>query len=271
MRRTTLILCAALAGASLAFAPVVSSDELVLDVGEDGPSLELTAAPSATGVDGTLAFGGAATTSTDPAGDAQVPSVGLDIGDVTIAQEGTTLVVTLDVLDAVQGEVAPTALYKVDMPNSKSLMAFRGPGAWDYQLADFSDGYTSAAAEGTFDGSTITWRVPTTAFGSIGSQLVANQLSSQGVSPAGLASLQLSGFVVTDPGKAIAGFVTGGRIDVTVTDATGAQVDTAIAFATPAGGWSYDGSDLAPGTYTVTATSAYADLTDQTVTELVIG
>lgn len=252
--------------ASLAFAPVTTVEEE-----EAGPTLDLTAATDGATVTGTLDFGGAATVSTDDAGDAEAPMAGLDIGDVRMEQAGRDLLVSLDVLDATEGEVAPTALYKVDMTSNLSLMAYRGPDAWDYQVADFSDGYTSTDATGEFDGSTVTWTVPATTFGSAGSGLVANHVSSQGLSPAGgLVSLQLSGFVTTDAGSAIAQFLVGGRVDVTVADADGAQVASGIAVADAAGDWTHDLPDLAPGTYTLTADAVYATLDQAVVTEFVI-
>lgn len=269
MRRLTTALCAGVTSAALAFAPVTTTaeDGTADDV---GATIALTTAATGTTVTGTLAFGGAATAAVDGAGDADVAGVGLDVGDVRIEQQGRDLLVALDVLDAAAGEVAPTALYKVDLPNSLSLMAFRGPDAWDYQLADFSDGYTSGPAEGAFDGSTITWTVPASSFGTPGTSLVANHLSSQGLSPGGLASLQLSGFVQNDTGSALIQFFTGGRIGVTVADTDGTQVASTVAFAAPDGTWGVDLGELAPGTYTVTATSAYADVTGEAVTTLVV-
>lgn len=264
MRRSMKLLPALSAVAALAFAPVTTA-------ADDGPSLELTAAAADGAVEGTLAYSGAMTASVDDAGDPSVPSVGLDVGDVRMAQEGADLVVELDVLDAAAGEVAPTALYKVDLTSTLSLMAFRGPGQWDYQLADFSDGYASSPAEGSFDGSVVTWRVPSSAFGTRGTGIVAKHLSSQGASPLGIASLQLSGFVTVDEGRAVAQFFTAGRIDVTVTDADGAEVAEATTFAAPDGSWSHDASTLAPGTYTVTATSRYADLEVSTATAVTVG
>ena len=264
MRRLRTILPVLAVTASLAFAPATPAEE------EAGPMLDLTATTDGASVSGTLVFGGAATVSTDAAGDPSVPMVGLDVGDVRMEQVGRDLVVSLDVLDATQGEVTPTALYKIDITSTLSLMAYRGPDAWDFQVADFSDGYTSSDAEGTFDGSTVTWTVPATTFGSAGSQLVATQLSSQGLSPAGLFSLQLSGIVDTDAGEPIAMFSVGGRVDVTVTDAEGTQVANGIAFADTAGEWSLDLPELAPGTYTVTTEAVYATLEQAVETELVI-
>lgn len=268
MRRLTTALTTAALAASLAFAPLPGTAETA-ETGDTGPSLALSAAAADGLVTGTLDFAGALTTGSDAAGDAQVPMVGLDVGDLRIEQVGTDLVFELDLLDTAQGEVAPTALYKVDVTGTLSLMAFRGPDAWDYQVADFSDGYTSSAAEGNFDGSTVTWTVPSTTFGSAGSQFAPGYLSTQGVSPGGLASLQLSAFVPIDPAKPLALFSVGGRIDVTVTDVDGQVVDTAVAFA-PGGTWTYDASELAPGTYTVTARSAYANLTDEASVELTV-
>lgn len=264
MRRLRTILPVLAVTASLAFAPVAPAED------EAGPTLDLTATTDGASVSGTLDFGGAATVSTDDAGDPTVPLIGLDVGDVRMEQVGRDLMVSLDVLDPIAGEVAPTALYKVDITSNLSLMAYRGPVVWDYQLADFSDGYVASAAEGEFDGSTITWTVPATTFGSAGSGLVANQLSSQGISPAGLLSVQLSGFVVTDEGQPVVQFFVGGRVDVTVADAEGTEVATGVAFANTAGEWSYDLPELAPGTYTVTAESAYATLEQAVETELVI-
>lgn len=264
MRRTTTILATSALTASLAFAPVTTAEE------EAGATLELTAAAAGTGVEGTLDFSGAATIGSDASGDAQVSGVGLDIGDLRISQHpffGLTF--ELDVLDPVQGEVAPTALYKVDVTNSLSLMAYRGPVLWDYQVADFSDGYTSSDAKGSFDGSTITWEVPTATFGSAGTQFAPGYVSSQGVSPAGLSSVQLSNFVTVDPANPIALFTIGGRIDVTVKDAAGSTVDTDVAFA-DRGKWSYDGSGLEPGTYTVIADAGYADLIAEATTEITV-
>ena len=268
MRRLTTALTTAALAASLAFAPLPGTDDT--GTAEDtGPTLALSATAIDSRVSGTLDYAGAMTTGSDDAGDAQVPMVGLDVGDLRMEQVGTDLVVELDLLDTAQGEVAPTALYKVDVTGTLSLMAFRGPGAWDYQVADFSDGYTSSPAQGAFDGSTITWTVPSTTFGSAGSQLAPGYLSTQGVSPAGLASLQLSAFVPIDTAKPLALFNLGGRVDVTVTDVDGQEVDTAVAFA-PGGTWSYDAADLAPGTYTVTAKTAYADLLDEATVEVTV-
>lgn len=266
MRRLTTLLTAAAFAASLAFAPLPANTE----TGEDGTSLDLTATVTDTSVTGTLAFGGALTTGSDPAGDAQLPLLGLDVGDLRIEQVGSDLVFELDLLDTVLGrEVAPTALYKVDVTGTLSLMAYRGPVIWDYQLADFSDGYVASPADGSFDGNTITWTVPRAAFGSAGTLLAPSYLSTQGVSLAGLTSLQLSAFVPIDPAKPHTVFNVGGRVDVTVTDANGQEVDSAVAFA-PNGEWAYDGSSLPPGTYTVTAESAYADLTGTAVVELTV-
>lgn len=262
MRRPTVALTSIAAVAALAFAPAPTTEE-------DGAHLDLTATATGTTVDGTLAFGGALTTGSDGAGDATVSGAGLDVGDLRLAQEGRDFVVELDVLDPVQGDVAPTALYKVDVTSTLSLMAYRGPGVWDYQLADFSDGYTSSDAQGEFDGSTITWTVPASTFGGPDTQLAPSYLSTQGISPAGVASLQLSGFVQVDPASAIAAFTTGGRIDVTVTDAEGTEVDSTVAFA-PNGTWTYDAGDLAPGTYTLSATSTYADITGTATVEVVV-
>ncbi len=262
--RTALPVLAVIA--SLAFAPVTTVEEE-----EAGPTLDLTATTDGTAASGTLAFGGAATVSTDDAGDPAVPMAGLDVGDVRMEQVGGDLVVSLDVLDATEGEVAPTALYKIDMTSNLSLMAFRGPDAWNYQVADFSEGYASSDAAGEFDGSTITWTVPATTFGSAGSSLVARHVSSQGISPAGgLFSVQLSGFVTTDAGSPIAQFLVGGRVDLTVADADGTQVASGIAFADAAGDWSHDLPELAPGTYTLTADAAYATLEQTAATEFVI-
>lgn len=265
MRSLRTALPALAVTASLAFAPVTTAEE------EAGPTLDLTAATDGATVTGTLDFGGAATVSTDAAGDAEVPMAGLDVGDVRMEQVGRDLLVSLDVLDATEGEVAPTALYKVDITSNLSLMAYRGPDTWNYQVADFSDGYASSPADGAFDGSTITWTVPATTFGSAGSGLIANHVSSQGLSPAGgLASLQLSGFVTTDAGSPIAQFLVGGRVDFTVTDADGTQVAAGIAFADADGAWTHNLPELAPGTYTVTADAVYATLELSVETELVI-
>lgn len=265
MRRLRTALPALAVVASLAFAPVTTADE------EAGPTLDLTAATDGATVTGTLDFGGAATVSTDDAGDAGAPMVGLDVGDVRMEQAGRDLVVSLDVLDATEGEVAPTALYKVDITSNLSLMAYRGPDTWNYQVADFSDGYASNDAQGEFDGSTITWTVPATTFGSAGSGLIANHVSSQGLSPAGgLVSLQLSGFVTTDAGSPMAQFLVGGRIDLTVTDVDGTEVATGIAFADSDGTWTHDLPELAAGTYTVTADAVYATLEQSVATELVV-
>lgn len=264
MQRTTTILAATALAASLAFAPVTTAEE------EAGATLELTAVGAGAGVEGTLAFSGAATIGSDAAADAQVSGVGLDVGDLRISQHPFFgLIFELDVLDPVQGEVAPTALYKVDVTGTLSLMAYRGPGIWDYQVADFSDGYTSTDANGSFDGSTITWRVPTATFGSAGTQFAPGYVSSQGLSPAGLASLQLSNYVQVDQGSPIALFEIGGRIDVTVKDDAGSTVDTAIAFA-DGGEWSYDGRALEPGTYTLIAETGYADLTAEVTTQFTV-
>lgn len=264
MRRSMLALSAVALGASLAFAPVTAADE------DGGTTLDLTAVADGAAVDGTLAFGGALATGSDAAGDASAPMAGLDVGDLRLEQQGRDLVVSLDVLDPTADDVAPTNLYRVNLPSNLALLAYRGPGAWDYQLADFSDGYASGDAQGSFDGSTITWTVPTSSVTNAGAQLAPGYLSSQGVSPGGLASLQLTGFVTADAGSAAALFNIGGRIDLDVTDAEGAIVDTAVTFADASGAWSYDASSLAPGNYTVTASSAYADLSTDAVTTVTV-
>ena len=262
MRRPAVALTSLAAIAALAFSPATATQE-------EGTHLDLTAAATGTSVAGTLDFGGALTTGSDDAGDATVPGAGLDVGDLRLAQDGPNFVVELDVLDAFQGNVAPTALYKVDVTSTLSLMAYRGPGVWDYQVADFSDGYSSGDAQGEFDGSTITWTVPASTFGGPATQLAPSYLSTQGISPAGLLSLQLSGFVEIDAASPLAVFTTGGRIDVTVTDADGTEVDSTVAFA-PNGTWAYDAGDLAPGTYTVSATSTYGDLTETATVAVVV-
>ena len=101
MRRPAVALTSLAAIAALAFSPATAEDE--------GTHLDLTATATGTLVDGTLDFGGALTTGSDDAGDATVPGAGLDVGDLRLAQDGPNFVVELDVLDAAQGEVAPTA------------------------------------------------------------------------------------------------------------------------------------------------------------------
>lgn len=274
MRRLTPILATAALVASLAFAPATTAADTAEEADEVGATVALEATAAGATVAGTLEFGGAMTTGSDAAGDAGPAGVGLDIGDLRIEQRKgiptQKLVFELDLLDTVEGEVAPTALYKVDVTGTLSLMAYRGPALWDYQLADFSDGYVSSDADGSFDGSTITWSVPADSFGAAGTQIAPGYLSSQGVSPAGLSSLQFSSVVQTDTANPIALFTVGGEVEVEVTDADGSTVDTATVTADRRGEWSYDGSDLAPGTYTVTATSAYADQQAETSVVLTV-
>lgn len=248
-------------------------------------------------VAGELDFGGlfdAGSDISDPNQQGKLP--GTNFTGATVSQTGPFIEFTINVDNMVPADPysAPESLqYGWDLIDGNgspvSLSAFRTAVA---QTAS-EDAYfvintcspdpdtgqntcSGTESDGEFTADGLTWRTSTAQIGRAGSTLTLS--SGEGpvhVTPgaSGLIWFSGGGALDLDNFNAFGDFVIGGKVTVTVTDASGAVVaaKSVDQFQPGAFDASIDVSGLSAGDYTVTATSRYADQSDSESTVITLG
>lgn len=252
---------AAIAMSALAFAGVAAD-------GESGASASLTDV-SVEVVDGVVT---ATATPTFAGGEPIIVtedgvdgSPGFDIVSATLFQDGEDIIATMEI----SGAFSPGAQYLFPLgatgQGDNQLLAYANTTAdFDFQLANFDDGYTSTEVAGSVDGSTITWILPLSILGvSGGAKITAGAEplhTALGVSNPSVGSVNFGCCIEIDTADWTAPTYTlGGGMVMTITgngveEVVKAKVRRGVAVASFA--------DLAPGTYTVELSTTFADATD---------
>lgn len=273
----------------------IAAGEAVDPAAVDISGLEATATDGSLAVSGDLAFGGAFSAgedNADPNGQGKLP--GTNMTHATVNQRGFFVDFHLAIANMV-----PADPYAVGEALQYGWDLYDGNGAavslagWRSAVAQTAstDGYfavnscapdpdtgqstcTPTPAEGAFTADGVTWTVPVTSLGGTGSTI-----SLAGEGPAHVTA-GASGTIWFNPGSPIdlenfltfGEFTLGGSVAITISDANGSPVTATSAKILAPGAFtkSIDVSGLPAGTYTVTATSKYADLVDTEVTTFTI-
>ncbi|MFP5308188.1 MAG: hypothetical protein ACLGIR_01245 [Actinomycetes bacterium] len=275
LRRTT----ATLAVAALAFTTLAAED--------DAPTVELTADAVTTDagtleVSGSLSFGGSLLVLDDAVGDAAVPGVGHDLDAVTLRQEGQRLRVELALADAIPAvESLPEVTRWVIPLNGSSrpgaeLHAWRSSAfnsavgqadpAQVFTSLDFDGdgGFETEPVDGGLAGGVLFWDAPISTLGHLpGDQLFLSAASQPGA--AGFFKV----FLDFDSATGNTEFTLGGLVTATLTAEDGSTVTrTGVALAD--GTWALSFGEVAPGAYTLTTSSGYADVAAEVTTDVVV-
>ncbi len=270
MKRTTRLAAAALT-AALAL-PAIAAGE-----GEAAASLDAVSVVVDSGsiiVTGTSSYNGApVVVGTDAAGDATMP--GSDFGTVTMTQgEDGLITAELQLLDGFpETATSPEGIYfewNIDVPGGDAValtakyVNYNAPGGWFFAVTTYttdpttgSGSFSSAAADGEYNGSALVWRVSPAQLGaSAGDKLLQGSRGPirSSVSGAGLFTFTITNFDDMLMDK----FVVGGGARVIVRDAAGEEVEKKQA-KVRRGSFSAAIADLPAGTYTVEVITEYGD------------
>ncbi len=225
-------------------------------------------------VTGSSSFNGApVVVGADATGDAMM--AGTDFGTATLTQgEDGLITAELELVDGFpETATSPEGIYfewNIDVPGGDAValtakyLNYNAPGGWFFAVTTYtvdpttgSGSFSSAAADGEWTGSHLTWRVDPAQLGaSAGDKLLQGSRGPirSSISGAGLFTLTAQNFDDMLMDK----FVVGGGARVIVRDAAGEDVDAKQA-KVRRGAFSAAFSDLAPGTYSVEVITEYGD------------
>lgn len=259
---------AALAVTSLAFTAVAAD-------GEDGAfaridDLTVVAENGTITVTGSPVFGGGAPVSLTDGG---TGGAGFGILGATMQQVEQDLVFTMEI----DSSFAPLGQYMIPIgatgQGDNQLVAYANDTVnFEYQLANFDDGYASTGITGEVEGSTITFFLPISVLGvQPGGKITqgAEPLhSAVGVSNASVGSVNFGCCAAIDSADWIASpYVVGGGMTVEI---VGGDVEEVVKAKVRRGVAAVNVDELPAGTYTVTVTSGFADATFEQVFEVTL-